>query len=1394
MATLNFKEALRKIKGYFNPNEVGGFWESPTADALTKTQKFIQRVPERPVQFKTVLPQAPAPIRFVANLPQTIVSETVNIPNRVIYNANKIGSAKTKNELIRGVAGAGSALLDIATLGVGSSIAREGIEQVTKEGIEQAGKETFKEALKKLRAEPLKATLNAIKTSQGVKLGASSGALQGTQDAIDLNPNASMTDILKKATTTGVIGAGIGLVAEPTLKYGSELTVKGLKKANKAYKGSKYADQTGAIDPNELGGSMERILSGKSKALDQELPGAKIGMQLDIDTAIKTLNNPDEVNVKALQKAYNDISRTTLYKSFNPDTALKALSYYTDTLGGDAITQAQKKVFGTRVMTPDLVRSFWKELKDQTVARTGKSYKQIEQEADESLLTMVDDMLGSKASQESISKETMQSILQPTIRNEADNIYGSAKTILDSLPKRVDVDEQTAQVAFDGGIGALKQAFQEIEDRATKLVSKDDFVDMIEGKKPIDRRVADLIDTHKRLADDLIDTTENPEIGRVENYFPHATDQTTKIMDELFPNVWIDRLNTLGGHFMKRTGALKEYDKNYAKVMGDYTEQALYEKYRPAFKKSTPAIEEIVEHVKKAGDDLMDYVEVLKPEKLKGEIKFSTRSNIGKTPARTYNDIFSKIGKEAPDIFNAFRKVRDNSAHRELWMQDIAKIFDPHNPRKTYQYLAENVLGLKGTDADSFIISALNTGNRITPERFITQVLFQTKKMAIQDFIESTAQYSYKEGATKGIVNYYIDGLMKKEALEPAVLDFMANGMTRLFSMAHLGGNIKTGVIQALEINRIPATYGPKNFLEGLKSSVIEPNRIKKDYGFGDMKPHYLIDDYYTKVKPTLPKEIATKFESGLMKHIQIMENWKNTVYAGAAEAQGKALGLSGKDLYNHVRDSVYKYAHVADEFNTPAFLMSREKIGKGFSDGKGLISTGALSRAMLQYGQFAIKNSFGKLDALQEKEMGKLVGLFLADAVNLAITMTAFSMGRNALENAVKQFAPTSLGPIAQIPFQLSEAWTNYQEAKEQGYSANYESQALAKLLIGSFIPGGTQFNKTKGQVDTMLQGYKPTASGLVAYPESGSALENIYGLLFGQSSTPSGKRYGSEGQPYLRENQSEVYKMLYQDDPQSARDYYKSTVEDRKQKGNTVEAILNGTSKSTAIKTASDGSLILPTPSGNIYSVEDLLMVDAAKEKKNSTITQILTRRDQYEALPQGDKFTQMALEQEGITSEDYKTWKVKRVNSQLTGKEKADAFMQMIKSGETNFTQLYKDGVLTKGEIEDLERYGYINDAEELYKKLQMTDSYYIKKEMNKLKKDTMEKLLKNQADTRKQLVKESAKQEINLLQEMAKVQNRRPKKLPRVKVSLSAEKAGLNFTPKKYAPQLQKRVGQ
>lgn len=1381
MANVSFKDALKKVTKYFNRDGTGAFWRTPIADKLTKAQQFVERVPERPIKFQQVAQGQSAPVRFVANLPQTIVSETLNLPNRTIYNARQIGEGirdRNRNQLIRGAAGAGEALIDIATLGFGSSVA--------KKGIQEAGEQTFKETLKRLKAAPFKTLIEGVKGSQGLRLGAGQGSLIGVQSAIDRNPQASIQDILKSAAASGTIGAGVGLVAEPTLRYGSEAVGKGVK----AYRNSVLSDQKGAIDSDLLSGGMKRILSGKSKVFSEEPVQKEFGRTVGPQVAEAYLKNPDPSNVKALQDTFKTLSRTTMYKSFDDDKALKAIAYYVDTIGGDAISQVQKKVFGNKIMKPELVKSFWKELKNEAVARTGKSYKQLEQEADDSLLGMVDDVVDT-TSKVKVDK-TMKSILTPTMRNEADDIYTSARSILEALPKRADVDDKTAQIAFEGALGSMKQAFKEIEQRAMRVISKDDFVDMIEGKKSVDPRVSDLVDLHKNLTDDLIQATENPNIGRIKNYYPHSTDQTTRIMDELFPNVWIDRLNTLGGHFMKRTGTLKDYDKNYSKVMGDYVEQALYEKYRPVFKGSTPVIEEIVEHVKKAGDDTIDYIEKLKPEKLKGEIGYVTRTNVSKSPLRTYNDIFSKIGKEAPDVFDAFRKVRDNNVFQQQWSEQLAKIFDPSKPRKAYEYLATDVLGLTGKDADAFMSSAIRSGQAIGPDRFIAQVLRQTKKMSIQDFIEETAKYSYKENGTKDIVNYYIDGLMKKEALEPAVLDWMANGMSRVFSMAHLGLNLKTGVVQALEINRIPATYGPANFAEGLRRSVTDANRLTKTYGFGDMKHHYLVDDYYSKVEPTLPKEIAEKVQNGLMKHIQIMENWKNKVYMGAAEAQGEAMGLTGKELFNHVRDSVYKYAHVSDEFNTPGILMSKEKLGKGFSDGQGLISTGAASRLLLQYGQFAIKNAFGKIDTLQEKELGKLAGLLLADVLNIAITMTAFSMGKNALQNAVGQIAPTSLGPITQLPFQLAAAIQDYNEAKEQGYSGDRESQALKKLLIGSFVPAGTQINKTMGQVDTMLKGFKPTSGGNVAYPESGSALENLYGLLFGSSSTPSGKEYVKQGLPYLRENQSEVYKMLYENNPQSAREYYSTTVENRKQKGNKVEDILKGNIKNTAIKTADDGSLILPTPSGNMYNVEQLLAEDAAKDAKNTTITQILNRKDQYEALPQGDTFTQLALQQEGVTDEDYRKWKMQRVNSQLTGKEKAQAFMQMVTAKETTFTELFKEGILTKGEIDDLERYGFINDAEGLYEKLKMTDSFYIKKELNKIKKDTMEKLLKQQAKVSKQLVNESAKRQVNLLRQATKVKTRKRKTLPPIKLPSLTSGISTKITTRRYAPERQRRI--
>ena len=1381
MANVSFKDALKKVTKYFNRDGTGAFWRTPIADKLTKAQQFVERTPERPIKFKQRAQEQSAPIRFVANLPQTIVSETLNLPNRTIYNAREIGEGireKNRNKIIRGSAGAGEALLDVATLGFGKT--------VIKEGIQEAGSRSFKETLKRLRAEPVRAVLEGVRDSKGLRLGAGQGSLVGVQSAIDRNPNATMEDILGSATASGVVGAGVGLVAEPAVRYGSEAVGKGVK----AYRNSPLADQKGSIDSDLLTGGMKRILSGKSKAFNEKPVQKEVGRAVGPQVAEAYLKNPDPVNVKALQDTFKTLSRTTMYKTFDNDKALKTLAYYVDTLGGDAIKNAQKKIFGTKVMTPDLVKTFWKELKNEAVAVTGKSYKQLEQEADDSLLGVVDDVIGGEKNFSDIPKQTMDKILKPTARNEADNIYAATKDMIDKLPPRANVtDQQTAQTVFEGGLGALKQAFKEIEDRATKFVSKEEFAEMVDGTRPVKREVQDLFDTHQKLMDDLIDLTENPEIGRITGaYYPHATDKMTRIMDELFPGMWIDRANKLGGNLHnRRTGDLVDFDKDYSKVMGDYAEQVLYEKYRGVFKGSTPVIEEIVEHVKKAGDDTIDYVTKLAPKEMKGEVTFKSDLNLPGGSARTYDNIFQRIGDEHKEFFTAFRALRDAGDIHRIQREKIVELMDkPNGERKVMDYLAEEVLGHKGGDKAKFFAQHAQSMQREGIERFTEKVLGSDRHYRMQQFIEEAAKYTYKSGSTKDAVNSFIDNVLKQESLQPAMLDGIANFMLKTFYRAHLGLNAKVGVLQGLEISRIPASYGAKNFTEGLKGSVLDSKRLLKTYGFADVKPHYLVEDFNTKVRPSMAKEIGDKVDDVLMKHIQIMEKWKNIVYAGAAEAQGKEMGLSGKALYDHVRDSVYKNAHIADEFNTPAFMMNKEKIGGE----NGAITKGVVARMAGQYGQFALKNLVGKVDAFQAGEMRKLTGLLMAELLNIALIAHFFGAGKNALETTIGGFFPTGLGPVFTLPGDALDAWNAHKEAEEQGYSTDYTKQRLMKLAIGSLVPAGAQINKTMGQVDTLLQGFKPTASGLVAYPESGSAMENLYGMLFGPPTTPSGKEYGANGTPYLRENQTNVYKMLYEKNPQEARDYYKTTVENRKQKGNKVNDILKGKG-STAIKTDGNGQLILPTPSGNTYTIEELLSQKAEKDKKNSVITQIMGRKDQYEALPVGEEYTQMALQEAGATPEDYRMWKLKRVNSDLSGKEKAGAFMEMIKNGETTFTELFKEDILSKAEMDDLERYGYIDDAEALYDKLKMTDSFYIKKEMKKLKKDTMEKLLKNQAKVSKQLVNESAKRQISFLRASAKATTRKPRK--RATINLPSLRGRRSTTvTQRYAPERQRRI--
>ena len=951
--------------------------------------------------------------------------------------------------------------------------------------------------------------------------------------------------------------------------------------------------------------------------------------------------------------------------------------------------------------------------------------------------------------------ENVSTMLKNTPQKRADDIYGTTRSIMDDLPDKETAKTTSDKSFFEWGKDNIKESFKEIEKNITKYISKEDFVDIIEGtkvtKNPVVQR---MVDTHRKIVSDLREFTENPNIGDFgSTYFPHSLMTKTKqAMDQIFPDVWIDQINTLGGHFKQRKGTLEKYSKDYVKVMGDYAEQVLYEKYRGSFKTQRTGVQEVIDHVQKLENESMDYIGQLATKVPKAIIEWKTRSNFLGGPMRTYNNIFNQFKKVAPEMTKRFNLLRDNEFNQRQWLKEIEPMMN--NPDNVYKYIGEKIFNIEPKEMNSWIASVRNGAQQMGNERMISELLYQSKKVALQDFIEEAAKYKYKHGSTKDIINDFIDGQLKKQSLEPALLDSLTNHLISNFYRSHLGLNLKTSLLQSLEVIRIPATYSLKAFVKGLEGSFFDFKRLKDTYGFDEVKPHYLIEDFNIKTKPNLGKELGDKVDSVLMKPIQVMENWKNRVYAGAAESEGLAKGLKGQELVDHVRDSVYKYAHIADEFNTPAFLMSKNVIGESYGK-KGLLTQGTFNRALFQYGQFAIKNTFTKVDALQQKELGKLFGLLLADVVNIAIVSTAFNVGKNQIENLIGSFLPTGFGPIFQVPYDLIEAYRDNEEKKEQGYSTNYSQSVIRRISLGSFVPAGTQYLKSEGAANMIAEGSKDTSSGLVAYPKSENEFANFMALLFGPQVTPEARDYKS--QDYLRENQSNIYKQLYETDPAKAYEYYYSqkdrrSAESAKKKG--IEAILKGDAKSANIFKQEDGSYVIPVPSGAHKTVEEMLMADKAYDDKVTEVRAIMNRTGSYKGADQSPETTQQFFEMNELTDQDYNIWLAKDTVSKLKGKQRADGLMDLITKRGMSLTDLYKMDALTKTAIDDLEKYGYIKNADALWKKIQMTDPYFAKQEMKKVSIDKMEKILKNRADVQKKLINQQAETMQQLLKQTTK----------------------------------------
>lgn len=612
-----------------------------------------------------------------------------------------------------------------------------------------------------------------------------------------------------------------------------------------------------------------------------------------------------------------------------------------------------------------------------------------------------------------------------------------------------------------------------------------------------------------------------------------------------------------------------------------------------------------------------------------------------------------------------------------------------------------------------------------------------------------------------------------------------ANNVRRVAQLGDLGMNVSTMMKQPFETRRILAEYGPTTYADAMVKAG--KKRVKQMFGqsvddvaspYEWIKAEDSVKDYYIGSK-RVPDSAMGKawaiLEDVGFKGLQEFEDVKDDMFLYATERVGKERGLTGEALENFVFDEFRRYAHKFGSADVSSTMKN------------------PFVKLFMQYQTYATKEvglNLRKLEAAMQNEgLGKLTAkearYLYMNIIGMAAEAWFVTKVLGTGMSYAQNFANTFLGGIPSVTGgpvieSAKTVWRGLEDYIQDGDLESASQKALNTELLRKIPMGNQAFMKTGRSVRDMLQGYNPSASGRVRFLSPDDKLDQVRALLFGPFATEEAREYlNRDSKNPLGEVQTEVFKNVYSTDPQKAREYYENIMTTRG-KDKRVQDILKNGVKQTNIVATDKGDYVLSTPSGNQYSILDILAQEQSNKEYIGDIKDILVRKGSYKDVPAGEDVTQALLGDVGATPQDIQKAYLQLIDSTLKGTKKAEVISRLIQSGQYSFTDLYKEEVLDSTVAKDLERIGFIQDADALMEKMKMTDSYYIRKEMRKVKKDTMEKLLKNRADLSKQLIKESANQQIDLLRLANKVQNQTPNRLPSVSVPISRSRAGGNVS--------------
>jgi hypothetical protein len=1383
---------------------------------LPRVQQRISQINPRPIDFSPSVSKIKNPVlRVPAQFATTAASEMLNVPSRLAHYGYRAGQANTPQQLIGATSGVAGALADIPLTGTAFNLARQATKNV--------GKKTISEILKE-------------SAKQGAKSGAVLGGLYGLEEGIDAPDLKSQALSGLMGTGTGtVLGAGAGATlaglgiagksAKDFVKYLQDPNFKP-PKSNLIPNAVNLESSVSIGDILKKRSTKQMDFSTAKKELVSTFKGAKnfdaskLGSALDVLEKKLGSEKLAELQYKSTtgeglnfgefwRQARGELKKTR--KGFLKEADISLLKYVDEQIG------QQPKVVKAPLSDIPVIpkKPLAKQIEEKVVETANKKFTSIDN------YTSIDKLI--KKANDPVSN--LKRTVNYNVRNKADvskvfieteaNLINLGRNIQEKLAKKgITNDEFVAKYeALDyKGIEAEAKLKDQVNDIIYKINPEGEGIGKIK-KGYIHRFSKDaglkLEEMFPNVYFDAVDARTGYKLTRTGKKTKYETDIPTELA---------------------QLGKETLYNKYKDFFEADRTGQSVF-KIR-AKRELVESLLDQIERDRIPGKDysLTNMARKMVVKAAKQEGKKPPRIKVVKGKLGLIQMLFdtNEESLRAGGVFEVFEPLRNaKRTANEIYLNQVAPLLDSKNQAPLFNKL--NELGL---DASYYL--RMLAAEEITPQQFnalISNQLYQrTKGEALDQAIEFLATHRFESNNLQSIAEWVVQREIAMDVVPKTFVKEAMRGVRTTYYRGALGFNARPGVNNLFEAKRAFAVGNIKDFPEAMRKalSVEYRKKMKLKWGIEIQNSKELMDYYSQRKSSFAPME---KFDDKAFAIFNQSEEIKDVILLTVLEKDGVRKGYTDEVLTKYVLDGFHKFAHKYGTFGTVG-MFNNDYVKTFFQFGQYPIKELGL---YLKQGNKAAKGigailKGGKADVKQIEAMRYLTKVGFANAAIIAVA--GYLYGATAEEifgampfNIDSQGISPHVSPAIQLVQNVYAAAKDYQENIEEG-SDKVLSDSVKKNLSKSMallVPGGNQLiNKTgiqayipglnkifpQGAIGDQLRGYNESASGLVRFKAADNLPEQLLSGIMGPFSTENAREYFDKDRRPLGEKQGEDFKTLWElGDKEGARQVYDEVMATRdkeRAEKKMFEAMESGTytgnpadyeegRKQSILEIISQGFtkpkeikqvLADVEPTSSAYStseinevlkeqealtIQDVLARKSATSEKDSIIKKVMESDSPLAKLSEEQKM--QYLQSKGVTQEDIQGYYMRALSS-VKPKDKAD---YIISNGIVDFTGLYKEGAIQFDDLKELQRRGYIPDADDLWEKLKMTDIYYRQEAEKKVKDKYIKDLIKQKYKIKDDMREQQLKTIKQLLKAVSSIDTSLPKR-----------------TYKNYAASLRKRL--